>query len=127
MSRTQNQIPNLGNHPPRNQHGNWIGIVLMIMMMMGMINKSNTLAACDFANTKLGTIYALMDIEECQEIYPTTIQTTDKVPYTVFQEAEIYRTEMRECRVKRAVFKYFRGMSSYAEVLELLAYQELSR
>lgn len=62
--RTQNQMPNL----PRNQQGNWIGIVFKIMMIMRMINKTHTLIAYDFANPKLGTIYSLVGIEKICDV-----------------------------------------------------------
>lgn len=39
-------------------------MVLVIMIMMGMINRTDILVAYDCANPKLGTIYSFVDIEE---------------------------------------------------------------
>ena len=87
----------------------------MIMLLSG-FNWTHALHMYDCITPKFGRIYSLIDTHDCLYDNPNNITSTDET-YSVYQEAEFYKTEVKECRVKKSTFKSHCGLHSHSSII----------
>ena len=73
-------------------------MIILALILMGLINRSEGILAYDCCKPQMGKIYSLMDLDECPEAYSMKMITKTAL-YHVYQETEFKRTKVRECIV----------------------------
>jgi len=92
-------------------------LILIMTLLMSLFKISNGVVVYDCENPKFGRIYSLLDTQTCAHVIPVSITNTTQT-YSVYQEAEFYRTEIKECRLKKATFDFYCGFHSHNSILE---------
>ena len=91
-------------------------LILLVSLVLCLIKPNLGITVYDCSKPKFGHIYSLLDTQECANVVPTSISNKIET-YNIYQEAEFYRTTIRECRVKVAIFQYHCGVHSHASII----------
>jgi len=89
---------------------------MLMTLIMSLLNPTQGIDVYDCDKPKFGRIYSLLDTHECLYNSPSNI-TSYNVTYSIYQEAEFYRTTIRECRVRMASMSFHCGWQSYSSIV----------
>jgi len=109
-------LPNLTEWQQQMPNNQMSKVMMLITLIMSLLRPIQGIEVYDCVKPKFGRIFSLLDTHECLYNSPSNI-TSHNVTYFIYQEAEFYRTTIRECRVRMASMSFHCGWQSYSSIV----------